>query len=81
MRFLHSLDLSICLLDTFLFFLPEVAYSIMIYGIGTDLVQLSRIAHTLDRFGDRFVRRILSPLEIAEFERYTQPKVQFLASR
>ena len=53
----------------------------MIYGIGTDLVQLSRIAHTWARFGDRFVKRILSPREIAEFERYTQPKAQFLASR
>ena len=53
----------------------------MIYGIGTDLVQLSRIARTWNRFGDRFVRRILSPREIVEFERYTQPKAQFLASR
>lgn len=53
----------------------------MIVGIGTDLVQLSRIARTWNRFGDRFVRRILSPREIAEFERYTQPKAQFLASR
>ena len=49
----------------------------MIYGIGTDLVQLSRVAKTLTRFGDR----ILSPAEIAEYNKYTQPKEQFLSSR
>ena len=53
----------------------------MIYGIGTDLVQLSRVAKTLTRFGDHFVKRILSPAEIAEYNKYTQPKEQFLSSR
>lgn len=53
----------------------------MIYGIGTDLVQISRIAKTFSRFGYRFVNRILSSQEVAEFERYRQDKAQFLASR
>ena len=53
----------------------------MIYGIGTDLVQLSRVAKTFVRFGDHFVKRILSPAEIAEYNAYSQPKEQFLSSR
>ena len=53
----------------------------MIHGIGTDLVQLSRIASTFQRFGDRFVHRILSAEEITEFQQYTRPKEQYLSSR
>lgn len=53
----------------------------MIFGIGTDLVKVSRIASTLNRFGSRFVNRILSPREREEFDTYTRDKSQFLASR
>ncbi|MCL6626632.1 holo-ACP synthase [Alicyclobacillus shizuokensis] len=35
----------------------------MIGGIGTDVVEISRIAAALRRYGDRFVRRVLHPLE------------------
>lgn len=41
----------------------------MIYGIGTDHVLLSRIRKLCERHGDRFVRRILGPDELREFER------------
>lgn len=37
-------------------------------GIGTDILQLSRIEEVLARQGDRFVRRILTPGEHAEYE-------------
>ena len=40
----------------------------MIYGIGTDLVEIGRIAAAVDRFGDRFVERILGPQERARYE-------------
>ncbi|KAK8818239.1 holo--carrier protein synthase [Blastocystis sp. ATCC 50177/Nand II] len=53
----------------------------MIFGIGTDLVKVSRIASTLNRFGSQFVNRILSPREREEFDTYTRDKSQFLASR
>ena len=53
----------------------------MIFGVGTDLVKVSRIASTLNRFGSQFVNRILSPREREEFDRYTRDKSQFLASR
>ncbi|MGE0314857.1 MAG: holo-ACP synthase [Lautropia sp.] len=41
----------------------------MIYGIGTDVVLLGRIRALCERHGDRFVRRVLGPDEMREFER------------
>ena len=35
----------------------------MIIGIGSDLIDIRRIERTLERFGDRFVERIFTPLE------------------
>ena len=52
----------------------------MIYGVGTDIVELSRIQATYDRFGDHFVDRLLMDEERALFEgvKWT---VRFLAMR
>ncbi|HZM36721.1 MAG TPA: holo-ACP synthase, partial [Burkholderiales bacterium] len=36
----------------------------MIYGIGTDVVEIGRIQAALDRFGDRFAQRILCEPEM-----------------
>ena len=41
----------------------------MIIGIGNDLIDISRIKRTLDRFGDRFVNRIYTKLERERSER------------
>jgi holo-[acyl-carrier protein] synthase len=35
----------------------------MIIGIGTDLVEIDRIKRSVDRFGQRFIDRIFSPVE------------------
>ncbi len=57
----------------------------MIYGIGTDIIQISRIEAALERHGDRFAERILGP---AEMQRYRHRKgknkargIRFLATR
>jgi holo-[acyl-carrier-protein] synthase len=39
----------------------------MIYGIGTDIVQLARIEHALVRSGERFARKILGEDELRIF--------------
>ena len=52
----------------------------MIFGVGTDIVEVSRIQATYDRFGEHFVRRILMQEEIELFRRSKQP-VRFLAMR
>lgn len=52
----------------------------MIFGIGTDVVQVDRIAGSVERFGERFAERILMPQELALF-RHQKRKVRFLAMR
>ncbi len=37
----------------------------MIIGIGTDLIEISRIARSIDRYGNHFLRRVYSAGEIA----------------
>lgn len=41
----------------------------MILGIGTDLANIERIAGTLQRFGDRFRRRVFTDTELAKAAR------------
>ncbi|HMS78676.1 MAG TPA: holo-ACP synthase [Burkholderiaceae bacterium] len=41
----------------------------MIYGIGTDIVLIGRVRTLLERWGDRFPRRVLGPDELREYER------------
>ncbi|WP_288408377.1 holo-ACP synthase [uncultured Herbaspirillum sp.] len=57
----------------------------MIYGIGTDILQISRLQATLQRHGDRFAGKILGPQEM---EKYLRRKakveargIRFLATR
>lgn len=52
----------------------------MIRGIGTDIVDIERIAAVLERQGARFVQRILTEAERAEYQRRGEP-VKFLANR
>ena len=52
----------------------------MIYGIGTDLVDPARIARLLEKYGDRFARRLLSEDEWPEYTRSARPAL-FLAKR
>lgn len=52
----------------------------MIYGIGTDIVQISRLEASLARHGDRFAERILSGPELDAFSTQAQP-AYFLAKR
>ncbi len=41
----------------------------MIIGLGSDIVDIRRIANVLDRFGDRFTHRIFTEAERARSER------------
>ncbi len=52
----------------------------MIFGIGTDIVEVNRIEASIVRFGDQFARRILAE---SEFTSYFQSKIKarFLAKR
>jgi len=52
----------------------------MIFGVGTDVVEVSRIQASYDRFGEHFVQRILMDQELELFRRSKWP-VRFLAMR
>lgn len=52
----------------------------MIIGIGTDIVRVSRMQRDLDRFGEKFARRILTDHELVEFRQDVR-KAHFLARR
>jgi len=44
----------------------------MILGIGNDLIDITRIERTLERFGDRFIARCFTEVEREKSERRTQ---------
>ena len=52
----------------------------MIFGIGTDIVRVDRMERNLQRFGEKFARRILSDLELSDFQQSGRP-AHFLAKR
>ena len=52
----------------------------MIYGIGIDLAQISRIDNAYQRWGQRFASKILGLSELEDFK-HTKRPVRFLAMR
>jgi holo-[acyl-carrier protein] synthase len=52
----------------------------MILGTGIDIIEVARIAASFEKFGDRFVNRILLPDEIAYCLGHRRP-APFLAAR
>lgn len=45
----------------------------MIFGIGTDIVLISRILRSIDKYGEKFAERILSPVELSEYKSSNDP--------
>ena len=52
----------------------------MIYGIGTDVVEIPRIEKAISRFGERFARRILCEPELRRYNGHRLP-ANYLAKR
>jgi holo-[acyl-carrier protein] synthase len=46
-------------------------------AVGVDLVELDRISHSIERFGERFLRRVYTERELA----YCRGRVRSLAAR
>ena len=57
----------------------------MIYGIGTDVVEVARIEASIEQFGDAFAKRVLAESELASYLglglKDSQIKPRFLAKR
>lgn len=52
----------------------------MIFGIGTDIVEVTRIAASITQFGDDFAKRVLAESEMESYQA-SQIKARFLAKR
>ena len=52
----------------------------MIYGIGTDIVEIARMRSAWERHGECFARKLLTPAEYAAFVDVKQP-AHYLAKR
>ena len=52
----------------------------MIFGLGTDVVEIARIEKALERFGEKFARRVLCEYELNRFARHRLP-ANYLAKR
>src|SRR5215813_3823276 len=52
----------------------------MILGVGIDIIEVSRIAASYEKFGERFLNRILHPPEINYCLSHKEP-APFLAAR
>ena len=52
----------------------------MILGTGVDLAEVSRIKASIERYGEKFIRRVYTPAEIAYVERKAN-KYQRYAAR
>jgi holo-[acyl-carrier protein] synthase len=51
----------------------------MIVGTGVDLAETSRIAQSLERYGERFIKRICTPAEIAYCEKFKNRAERYAA--
>ena len=53
----------------------------MIFGIGTDIVEVSRIATAIEKYGERFLNRIFTKTEQEYCETYKDGKYLHYAAR
>ena len=53
----------------------------MVYGIGTDIVEVSRIQEAIEKYKDKFLNRIFTEAEIAYCETYKDTKFVHYAAR
>ena len=44
-----------------------------IHGIGCDLLDIARVAQAYERFGDKFLQRVLTPNEITQAQQQSSP--------
>lgn len=51
----------------------------MVVGVGTDLMEIERIQRSIDRFGERFLRRVFTAREIEYCQRKKNAAESFAA--
>lgn len=61
-------------------FLP-IQVLAMILGIGTDILNISRVEKLLSKFGTRFIERVLSSEELLKYQSIKGGSINYLARR
>jgi len=51
----------------------------MIVGTGVDIAETARIAQSLEQYGERFIKRICTPAEVAYCERFKNKAERYAA--
>lgn len=51
----------------------------MVFGIGIDLVQIKRIEKAMQRWGERFMKKVFTPTEIAYCEKKRRAAANYAA--
>lgn len=51
----------------------------MVQGIGVDIIEINRIREIIDRYGERFVSKIFTPVEVAYCESKKTPFQHYAA--
>lgn len=53
----------------------------MIIGIGTDITDVARIKHSYEEYGERFLQRVFTPIEVEYCERFGDTKFLHYTAR
>lgn len=53
----------------------------MLIGIGTDIIEISRIENSIENYGERFLKRIFTDMEIQYCEQFKDKKYLHYAVR
>lgn len=53
----------------------------MIFGIGTDIIEVERVREAIEKYGHRFLHRIFSETEIAYCRDFNSEQYQHFAAR
>lgn len=53
----------------------------MIFGIGTDIIEINRIKKSIEDYGDRFLKKMFTEIEIEYCEQYKEKKYAHYAAR
>lgn len=53
----------------------------MVYGIGTDIIETSRIQGSIEKYGERFLNKVFTKVEIDYCEQFKEKKYVHYAAR
>ena len=53
----------------------------MIYGVGVDIIEVARVQRMIDKFGDKFLKRMFTANEVSYSEERPKSKFQHYAAR